>query len=250
MAILIHGLAMGTFLGLGYLFPRDKEQAFLNRDMFINIATGIGIFVVTFHAMAAVRANLEMHLFSLPLNAEWQQFLVAFVLLDLARYWLHYAHHRVPWLWRFHRVHHSAEQLDSTTGLRMHIFDFFQLAMIPILLFGVLIDTTSFTDWVIPAALAVGVFFDSFAHANLKHNFNNPFWRAWGKFLNNPHFHVWHHTRVAREFYGNFGNVLLIWDRMFGTVVTEPRLPDEIGISAEQALKNDPVSLQLLTLRS
>ena len=52
--------------------------------------------------------------------------------------------------------------------------------------------------------------------------------------LNNPHFHVWHHTRDGTEIDGNYGNSLLIWDRLFGTDVTQDKIPLELGITAEQ----------------
>lgn len=250
MGVLIHGLAMGIFLGMGYLLPRDKQLPLLNRDLFVNVATGLAIFLIAKPAMDFVSDHFGLQLFTLPFTSSWLQLLVAFLLLDFFRYWLHYAHHRFSWLWFFHRVHHSAEHLDATTGLRMHIVDFIQLAMIPILLFGVLLDTTGFADWVIPTALAFGVFFDAFVHANLQFDPAKPFWRVWGKVLNNPHFHVWHHTREGPDIYGNYGNVLVVWDQMFGTVITKPELPPALGISADQAIKNDPLNLQLLTPRS
>ena len=249
MGVIEHGVAMGVFLGLGYLLPRDKKLPLVNKDLLINVATGGAIFVAATYFVPLIRSNLEFHFFSLPFDSPWLHLLVSFLLLDFTRYWLHFAHHRVSWLWTFHRVHHSAEKLDSTTGLRMHIVDFIQLAMIPITMFSVIIDTTKFESWVIPVALGLGIFFDAFVHANMRFNAKHPFWRFWGSVLNTPHFHVWHHNRDGPELYGNYGNVLVIWDRLFGTVITKDHVPPLLGISADQALKNDPVSLQLLMLR-
>ncbi|MEL6348765.1 MAG: sterol desaturase family protein, partial [Myxococcota bacterium] len=152
------------------------------------------------------------------------------------RYWVHRADHRIPWLWTFHRVHHSSERLDVTSGLRMHAVDFVQLSLIPIVLFGVLMDTSTFSPWVITAALGVGVFFDAFQHANLRFDIDAPLGRAWHLLLNNPHFHAWHHTRNGHHHDGNYGNTLVIWDRLFGSEVTQPELPEAFGVGGDQAL--------------
>ena len=67
--------------------------------------------------------------------------------------------------------------------------------------------------------------------------------------LNNPHFHVWHHIRHGDERDGNYGNSLVIWDRIFGTEVTEDHVPSELGLKAHKALVNHPFSLQVLQKR-
>ena len=130
--------------------------------------------------------------------------------------------------------------------LSLHVLDFLQLAMVPMLLFGVLLDVRDWAEWVLPAALSVGVFFDAFQHANLRFELSKPWNRAWHKVFNNPHFHVWHHTREGAIKDGNYGNSLVIWDRLFGTEVTESTIPPLLGVTAEKSLVNDPLSLQLL----
>jgi sterol desaturase/sphingolipid hydroxylase (fatty acid hydroxylase superfamily) len=247
--IALQGGAMGLFLGLGALLPRERDQKLLSRDLFVNLATGAGIFVLVAPLMRAIGDTLQLQLIALPDMHDGLRFLLSFLLLDFCRYWLHYAHHRVPFLWSFHRVHHTSERLDATSGLRMHAVDFLQLALLPILLFGVLMDTRSFADWVIPAAMSVGVFFDAFQHANIRMDLAKPWSRAWHMLLNNPHFHVWHHTRDGELRDGNYGNSLLVWDRLFGTDVTRPELPSALGIPDGQALRNDPLGLQLLRPR-
>ena len=74
--------------------------------------------------------------------------------------------------------------------------------------------------------------------------------KIWHMLLNNPHFHVWHHTRDGMKIDGNYGNSLLIWDRLFGTDVTQDNIPSNLGIAADQALQNDPISLQMLRSRT
>jgi len=159
------------------------------------------------------------------------------------------AHHRVSWLWTFHRVHHSAETLDATTGLRMHLVDFLQLSLMPVVLFGVLLDTSGWATWVLPAALSVGAVSDAFQHGNIRWSPNHPLARAWNLVLNHPHFHVWHHTRDGHLCDGNYGNALVIWDRLFRTEVTQPTPPPLLGLEGDQALVDSIVGWQLLRRR-
>ena len=240
---------MALFLILAFLFPRQKVVGFLQKDSYINIITGLAIFIVAKPIVFLLQKQLDIHLYTLPFESDVIRFFICFLLLDFLRYCLHFVHHRVHFFWQFHAVHHSSEYIDATSGLRMHVFDFLQLSMIPIFLFGILFDTTDFAPWVLPASLAIGVFFDSFQHANLKFRIDTPMGRVWHLFLNNPHFHVWHHIRHGDERDGNYGNTLLIWDRMFGTDVTEEYVPAELGLKSFKALRNHPLYLQLLRKR-
>ena len=122
---LIQGTALGTFLLLGGALPRERSQGFVTKDTLLNVVNGLLLFGVKVALVDAIVGHLSMGWLSTSILAEpWQQFVVAFLLLDFSRYWLHRAHHRVPFLWTFHRVHHMTERLDATAGLRMHIVDF------------------------------------------------------------------------------------------------------------------------------
>ncbi|NOY27658.1 MAG: sterol desaturase family protein, partial [Oligoflexia bacterium] len=171
------------------------------------------------------------------------QLLVAFLALDLCRYWVHRLDHRLPWLWTFHRVHHSTRMLDATAGLRMHIVDFVQLSAIPVLLFSVLLRVD---PWVFAVAMGIGVVADGWQHANLRLDITHPVWRTWDRVLNNPHFHAWHHDADGLQHDGNYGNTLTIWDAVFGSNVSQLSLPVALGLSADQDLEESLVGLQLL----
>jgi sterol desaturase/sphingolipid hydroxylase (fatty acid hydroxylase superfamily) len=99
---------------------------------------------------------------------------------------------------------------------------------------------------VVEAALAVGVVSDAFQHANIRMDMTRPLNRAWNTVLNNPHFHCWHHTRDGALRDGNYGNVLTIWDRIFGTEVTGDLPPERYGLPDKQQLQQTVLSLQLL----
>ncbi|RME24290.1 MAG: fatty acid hydroxylase family protein [Deltaproteobacteria bacterium] len=243
---LLQGITMALFLGLGAAFPR-QPQPLLGRHTVVNLATGAWMFLLRVTLVAWVAARTSVGLVDLGgVEHPLLQLLVSFLLLDLSRYWVHRLDHRVPWLWTFHRVHHSTERLDATAGLRMHVVDFLQLSAIPLVLFSVLLDTSSFAPWVLPAALGIGVVADGFQHANLRLDYGHPFWRAWDRVLNNPHFHAWHHNAEGHVRDGNYGNTLTIWDRLFGSDVTGPLPPPVLGLSADQQLDESVLGLQLL----
>ena len=236
--------ALGLGLGLGALWPRDPRPV-LNRDSWINLLTGAGLYVlkllIGLTGVYAARVGL---LSTNGLSNPVAQCLCAFLLIDFARYWLHRAHHRVPLLWHFHRVHHSLRSLDSTAGFRMHAVDFLQLSVLPGLVFGVLLDTSSWASWAIPAAMVPGVVADALEHSNLR----------WPSFLdprlryvfNNPLFHSWHHVRDADLCDGAYANALPAWDLLFGSDVSQAQPPAEYGLVPEKDLSNDVLGLQLL----
>lgn len=240
------------FLAVGAVWPRDKPGI----DWKVSILN-----VVTGGLLFALRKGV---LFILPIAAADQvgglidlgalggialvQFLFVVLVLDFARYWAHYASHRVPILWSVHRSHHSSEHLNSTSGLRMHWVDVLILTAIPVVLFGLLFDISGFSPWVFPAALMVGAFFDAFEHANIRMDSQTWYYKAFNTVFNNPHFHSWHHTREGAYKDGNYGQALTIWDRMFGTDVTEDLPPETYGLG-HMWIKLDLVGLQLLTPR-
>lgn len=242
----IHGFSILLFLGLGHRFSRVSAIKLINYNLLVNFATGLGVFLLVKPLVRYLAGYLNWKLISLDFGPAWLHFIFAFLLIDFSRYWLHYAHHRVPFFWRFHRVHHSSRSLDASSGLRMHAFDFIQLGMIPSFWFGLLFDISTWDEWLLPSVLSVGIVFDAFQHSSLRFPLSHPLCKLWHMMLNNPHFHAWHHVRDARLCDGNYGNVLLIWDRIFDTDVTKATLPSEFGITDEQNIKNDPISLQFL----
>jgi sterol desaturase/sphingolipid hydroxylase (fatty acid hydroxylase superfamily) len=136
------------------------------------------------------------------------QLVEAVLVADLASYAAHRAFHAVPWLWRFHAVHHSSEALDWLAGSRLHLVDVIAtraIAFAPLFVLGFA-----------PAALAAYLVWVSaqatWIHANLG-------WRTgWlDPVLVTPRFHHWHHAAAPEAVDRNFA-VHLPWiDRAFGT---------------------------------
>ena len=106
--------AVVLVLGLlaGQLWPREARSSFLTKESWVNLLNGLVLFplrlLIGLTGINALDVGL-LDLTGLPAAAQW---LIAFLALDFVRYWVHYADHRVPWLWTFHRVHHSAEALE------------------------------------------------------------------------------------------------------------------------------------------
>ncbi|MEK9720294.1 MAG: sterol desaturase family protein, partial [Quisquiliibacterium sp.] len=150
--------------------------------------------------------------------------LVLFVADDFARYILHWAEHRVPLLWRFHKIHHSATELNLVTAERHHPvaviwFRFGSLVIVGsvnwlfLVLFGDQITPAQFLGanafWILANLLG----------SPLRHS---PVWVSFGprleRWLISPAQHQIHHSDSRAHFDRNFGSTLAVWDRLFGTL--------------------------------
>jgi sterol desaturase/sphingolipid hydroxylase (fatty acid hydroxylase superfamily) len=162
--------------------------------------------------------------------AAWQLF-VLFLSKDFLQWSIHYAMHRIPVLWKFHRVHHSSETLDWLSNWRFHwveILVYQTVLYLPANLAG-FSPTATFACAVLSTVLG------HFAHANLR-------WRLGPlKYIFNcPELHWWHHSDPALGHPNrNFAIGLSIWDWLFGTAYADPRPPAKLGLgdSASASLK-------------
>lgn len=237
-------------LAAGHLWPRQPGPVW-SRDTAINLATGALLYPIRLGLGLLGVDTLNVGLIPLgTLGHPALQVVFCFLVLDFTRYWVHYADHRVSWLWTFHRVHHSTERIDATAGLRMHVVDFFQLTAIIVVSFGVLFDIRSFAPWALPAALVPGILADAIEHANVRFPLDTAWRRAWFRVFNTPIFHAWHHVRDATLCDGNYANALPLWDRLFGTEVTRPTPPAEYGLAGDQRLHVSVWGLQRLERES
>lgn len=137
--------------------------------------------------------------------------IAAVVLLDLSAYAVHVLMHKVPGLWRIHRVHHSDTMVDVTTAFRQHPLETlirFVFTAVPALLLGVP-----------PAALALYRTLSGVSavieHANLR--LPGPVDRLLSLVIVGPTLHKLHHSAFAVETDSNYGNIFSVFDRLFGT---------------------------------
>lgn len=141
---------------------------------------------------------------------------IGIVLLDLARWSMHWAFHRLPWLWRLHQVHHSDLEMDCTVSLRFHPLDAVltgaaQVAAVMAL--GVPPAAVLMSD-VLTVALGLA------AHANA--SLPPRLERLASSVLVTPASHRVHHSSVVAESMSNLGVLFSFWDRLFGTHLAAP----------------------------
>ena len=154
----------------------------------------------------------------LPAMPSWLFAIVGMLLLDLiGAYLVHWAEHKVRWMWRFHLVHHTDTNVDTTSANRHHPGEsVFRLIFTTI---GVLIAGAPM--WLVFLYQSCSVLLSQFNHANI----------ALPKAVDNalswvfitPDMHHVHHHYVLPYTDSNYGNIFSIWDRLFGTYQTLDR---------------------------
>ena len=159
---------------------------------------------------------------------------------DFMRWWLHYLQHKVPLLWEFHKIHHSAEHLNFATAERFHPLDtvFFSVGSISAaaIVNGTFIGLFGNQLTVYQLGGANIIFFGTnLIGGVLRHS---PAWVSFGpkieKWLISPAMHQIHHSSDPKHWDKNMGGGLAIWDRMGGTLyVPEGREELQFGIGEE-----------------
>ena len=146
--------------------------------------------------------------------------LLVFLVVDFLYYWQHRIMHEVRFFWCFHEVHHSSPWYNFSTSLRLNWFS--GLVGIFFLLPAVLVGAPP--PW-IALALLINLVFQFFLHTRLIGDLG-PL-EGW---VNTPSAHRVHHGRNPEYLDKNYGGVLMIWDRLFGTYVPESR-PVQFGVT-------------------
>ena len=160
------------------------------------------------------------------------QFGVYLLVSDFLQWNVHRLLHRVPWLWQFHKVHHSIRDMDWAGNFRFHwveVVVYRSLLYLPLLWLG-----GSPEPLFVVAVFAT--FWGHFNHSNLDFGLG-----ALGRVFNTPRMHLWHHDRsdeggVAK----NFGIVLSAWDFVFGTAYwPRERGPERLGYPGDVEMPGD-----------
>lgn len=207
--VIIMGLA---FLGIVYDYLQKKERSY--KEVYANVLIGIGnillnltayglIFIVTLYlAELAIPWHIPMNVWTWAL---------AFIVADFSYYWMHRIEHKVRFLWAIHSVHHSSTEFDLTTGLRLAWLEglFEWVFFVPMVLIG--FDLVQVTVSII-AVVAYQTWIHTESIGKL----------GWlDKVLNTPSVHRVHHGSNPKYIDKNFGGVLMLWDRLFGTYQVE-----------------------------
>ena len=150
------------------------------------------------------------------------QAVLALLLRELAHYGVHrLTHERGGWLWRWHATHHRAERLYWLNSNRLHVMNIVVDAVtgiVPLLLLGISPDALFVLVLVVAAT-------NSWAHANVDFRVGPLLW-----VFSLPRLHRWHHSRAHDEACHNYGDVLIVWDWVFGTRHEPDAAPAELGL--------------------
>jgi len=232
-------LIVFALLGLAeILWPRRK----LADDKARRWRTNLGMVVVNIlaqritlgaaaYATALYVAEKDWGLFNLLHLPIWLEGLITLVMLDAGIYLQHVATHKVPLLWRLHRIHHSDLDVDVTTGLRFHPIEI----LLSLLYKAILIAILGADPLVVLVFEALLNGMTLFTHANIAVPVR------WDRGLRHvfctPDMHRRHHSVVRTETDSNYGNVLSLWDRLFRTYFWEPALGQQgvvLGLADER----------------
>jgi len=206
------------FAPLERFVPHRAEQRLFRpewrEDLFYYLVSSMLVQLITFltlapssylNAQGGMLTGVRATIAGLP----WLvQFVLAMFLTDLAQYWFHRLFHRIPFLWGFHAVHHSARSMDWLAGGRMHFVEIVLLrgvTSLPLLTLG-------FLPSVMQAYVGLVYVYSSLVHANIRGDFDRL-----GRFIVVPRFHHWHHALEAEGVDKNFAIHFPWLDRLFGT---------------------------------
>ena len=216
--VFVAAISLVFFWAIALIYPYREIPFFSNSTRFIkNLVIGIMnsailIFLIPLTLMEVAKSSRLDGSFSFwPGSVAYSFSFIIFgiLILDLVIYWQHRMTHKIPILWRLHRLHHSDIEIDTTTSSRFHFIEIlfslgvkavtiYSLGIHPlsVIVFEILLNTSS-----------------NFNHSN----FNFPNWieKPLRWILITPELHRIHHSTVGSEMNSNFGFSLSLWDRLF-----------------------------------
>lgn len=216
-----------------------RRRWFTNLAIFaIDVVAERVLLPVAMVGMAVLAAEKGWGLFNMLDAPVWLAFVVSLLVLDLALYLQHWATHRVPLLWRLHRVHHTDRDFDVTTAARFH-----PLEILASMLWKVSVVAALGAPWLTVFVFEVGfTLFTLFGHSNLA--LPRGIDRVLRRLVVTPNMHRIHHSVRMPETNSNYGTVLTVWDRLFGTYCADPRdAPRTMPIGLDEWQDERPAQL-------
>ncbi len=224
-----------VFFPMEKVFPAKKEQKFFRPHWFLDLCFFLGQYILwgalvlwTLSFFSEWLGQIVPSNFRAKVAAQawWLQAIEVIVLSDFLIYWGHRLQHRVEFLWRFHKVHHSAEHLDWLAAHREHPLDSIYtigLINLPAFILGFPLET-------IAGFIAFRGLWAIYIHSNVRFPLG-----PLRMFIGAPELHHWHHD-LDRDA-GNYANISPLMDIIFGTYVCPDHEPEKFGIK-EQFPKN------------
>ncbi|WP_157221145.1 sterol desaturase family protein [Flavisphingomonas formosensis] len=166
--------------------------------------------------------------------SQWETWAAGLLAVEFAYYWFHRASHRIRWMWATHSVHHSAEQFTLLASLRLgwtNLFSAGWLIYLPLVLLGL-------PPFVLVALLTLNLRYQFFLHTEAVGRLGPLEW-----VFNTPMHHRLHHASNDAYIDRNYGGMLILFDRLFGTLAREQRgEPIRYGLAHRPVIAN-PIRL-------
>jgi sterol desaturase/sphingolipid hydroxylase (fatty acid hydroxylase superfamily) len=241
-ANVIFGLIVGSliFIPLERVFALHKEQKIFRRGWradvlhflftrtLADVATFVSVGSLVFLAHWLVSPEFQS---AVAKQHRAIQFLEAVLIANMGAYFGHRLSHQIPFLWRFHSVHHSSSEMDWLAAARVHPLDQIvskALAITPLYVLG-------FSKATFGAYIGLATIHAVFIHANVRIKFGPLRW-----LIGSPEFHHWHHSADPEAHNKNFAGELPLLDIIFGTYyLPRNRMPHRYGV-------NEPVPANYL----
>lgn len=205
------------------LHPGFKQPAQRRSRWPANLLLGLSVLIlgmvlpVTTVLAAYWASNEGYGLFNMVTGQGWISFFATLLIRSFVSYAFHVTAHKIPVLWRIHRVHHSDTHLDATTGLRSHPLEL--LLLVPVAV------AVTIAFGLSPLALLLYELAESLnsllSHSNLR--LPDALDRKLRLIIVTPNMHIAHHSAWQPETDTNYGSLFSFWDRLFGTYTERPR---------------------------
>ena len=217
-----------VFIPMEKVFPAKKGQKVLRKGWLLDMCFFLGQYlvwsIVVFWLVSqlgqyfsgAIPASIKASIISQPL---WLQAIEVIFFSDLFIYWGHRLQHKVDFLWRFHKVHHSAEHLDWLAAHREHPLDSVYtigLINLPAIMLGFPLE-------LLAGLIAFRGIWAIYIHSNVRLPLG-----PLRMLIGAPELHHWHHDKDRRA--GNYANISPLMDIMFGTYTCPDHEPESFGL--------------------
>lgn len=245
-ALGVVGLSAAFFL-IERFAPLRRATRELWPRLFVNvIVAGLAFAAAAVTVRPAVARVIQTDgLIALLPEIDWLRFGAVFLAMDLSFYYWHLANHRIPFLWRFHNVHHVDPDLDVSTAFRFHFCEVAFSALFRILQVVV----------IGPTAMMYAAYEVVFQANTIFHHSNIRIPIRWERLLNRiivtPRMHGIHHSQVEGETNSNYSVVFCWWDRIHRTLgLNIPQRSIAIGVPGYTAREDNRLpDLLLLPFR-
>lgn len=209
---------------LEIVFPWRKNQSVIRKDFWLDGFYMFFNFFVFAIVISGIYKILELLFTNINITSKslalvdisnlpmWLQLLVFFIILDFVQWFTHILLHKFPFLWKFHKVHHSVKEMGFAAHLRYHWME--NILYKPLKTFGVMI-LGGFEPEQAYIVHFIAIVIGHLNHANIKIT-----WGPLKYIFNNPVMHLYHHVKVLPENRSlgiNFGISLSLWDYIFKT---------------------------------